>query len=270
MSRAHRSRSLLTLAILPAAGLLTLAAPAGASLVAFDQATDVVYDNGWQSGDNGGSGFGAWSLNDSGGAGGFFIGSSTNNGGGGTGHIDVAGESWGAYGGGAGVTATRPLTGALSVGQGIDVDFDQGFVDGGPLAGFRFLATDGSTRFQYNFLGGTNNYEVRGAANQPTAHGYTPDGMKTSFSLTGTDAFEFKVTYNTGAPVTETFTGALGGTAGTGIDRIELFNAHNHGGSDYDAFINAIAVVPEPATIGLAALAAAMLGARRARRNGRP
>ena len=55
--------------------------------------------NGWVTGDNGGTGFGAWNLIGPGDSnpshGGFFMGSSSGNAGGSSGNIDTAGRSWG-------------------------------------------------------------------------------------------------------------------------------------------------------------------------------
>src|SRR4051812_16511964 len=68
----------------------------GASF-ALDDASDLAYDFGWSSGQNGGSGFQPWELTQGPTNSGFFTGSSSDNGNSPSGDIDVTGESWGLY-----------------------------------------------------------------------------------------------------------------------------------------------------------------------------
>src|SRR5438128_10269891 len=118
--------------------LLAIAVTVQASNLASDEADNSPYGgaHGWQTLDNGGSGFGAWTFSNPGGngaTGGFFIGSSSGNAGGSSGNIDTAGVSWGMYAN-SGVTsaAVRPLTGgSLAVGQEIKLSIDNGFLNAG-------------------------------------------------------------------------------------------------------------------------------------------
>jgi len=72
-----------------------------AGVVAFDNAADAAYTNGWNNGGNGGIGFGPWVLTGTGVLGsssnGYFFATSTNNAFGTSPGIDVAGKSWGIY-----------------------------------------------------------------------------------------------------------------------------------------------------------------------------
>jgi uncharacterized protein (TIGR03382 family) len=94
--------------------------------------------------------------------------------------------------------------------------------------------------------------------------------MTTTFSLTSPDTFAFTVVYNDGTPAIEPFTGSLAGAAGTGIDRVQLFNGNGEGGSERDIFFNNLSIVPVPEPTVAAAAAAvfglAALGRRRDRR----
>jgi len=114
---------------------LNLAGTAFAANTGFDRADNSPYEpgNSWTNGQNGGTGFGAWTLNGPGDSdsshGGFFMGSSTVNGAGSLG-IDTSGVSWGMYANSLQVVdAIRPLTGgSLLVGQTIRLSIDNGFV----------------------------------------------------------------------------------------------------------------------------------------------
>ena len=107
---------------------------ASAAQIASDNASQPAYADGWQAGDNGGSGFGPWTITST--AGGLTaIGSSTANGDmqPPTGDIDSAGgRAWAISGVPQNnrLFAIRPLTGALAVGQLLSFDVDG--VCGGP------------------------------------------------------------------------------------------------------------------------------------------
>lgn len=101
--------------------------PAYAS-VAFDNAADHTYDSGLTAGMNGGAGYAAWLIGNSGNAG-AFIGSSTGNGG--TGNIDSSGRAFGAnaatnnFGGNSTTFLARSFSqGALQAHQTFSFDLD--------------------------------------------------------------------------------------------------------------------------------------------------
>src|SRR5579859_5760815 len=114
---------LVALALVTLVAALMVTRPAQAALNASDNACNSPYNGtSWTTGQNGGSGFGAWSLFRTGGGGGgtfsFLAASASDNGnscasGGG---IDGAcGASWGAFaGGGATANARRTFTGSPS------------------------------------------------------------------------------------------------------------------------------------------------------------
>ena len=80
---------------------------------ATDNTGNSAYSDGWQNGDNGGSGFNAWSLTTSGTAGqaGFYTGNPSSISG-------MSNPSWGMYGNtGAAANADRSLTSAMGVGD---------------------------------------------------------------------------------------------------------------------------------------------------------
>src|SRR5579859_1443586 len=86
-----------------AAFTLLLAQNASAVIVAQDEADNSPYTSGWSTGQNGGTGFGAWTLTQTspgnGSVNGQFIGTSANNGDGTTNpNIDTGGKAFGEYG----------------------------------------------------------------------------------------------------------------------------------------------------------------------------
>ena len=233
-----------------------LIATVHAASTASDNASNPPYggSHGWNAGDNGGTGFGAWSTVTQG-----FIGSSTSNGTSPSGGIDTGGVSFGLFsntGAQGTAEASRPFTGNMTVGQTFNLAFDNGFVGNGGTVGFGLMS--GTTpRFEYFFVGGNNNYTVSGSTGQTTTHGFTADGMQTAFTLTGTDTFKFTISFNSGTPTTETFTGTLKGTAGTAITGFRLFDSDpNQAPAGSDAFYNSptlVNAVPEPSMLSLLA-----------------
>ena len=83
--------------------------------------------------------------------------------------------------------------------------------------------------------------------------------------MTSTDTFTFSVTFNDNS-TTETFTGSLGGTLGSTIDGVRLYDYNAGGGSQNDLFFNNLAVsgaaVPEPATVCGGLLVTSLLALR--------
>lgn len=187
-------------------GLAIAAAHASAANLAFDSASDSVYDDGWQSGDNGGSGFGAWKfLTTSATNTSAFVASSTNNGAGVDGNADgdiddASGRSWGLNARFCDtILARRPLTGgALEVGQTVEITFDNGWIDevtdtnGDRIGGAVTVGVnDGILNFfnapslQFGFLGGDNTYfyqEDLGLRTSTTI-GFSDEGFRLSFTL---------------------------------------------------------------------------------------
>lgn len=249
--------------LLPAFVLLCSGSVFGA-VNASDNAADTTYNDGWQTGDNGGSGFGAWTLGTSNSSNaGQFMSNSTGNADGldnGTNgglasdnDIDTSGRSWGMYANSGAVSfATRPFTGSLTTGQGFAADMDNGYIENGGSVGFSLLGTDALSRLTFEFTGGTAGYSVFDTSTHTSTVTYGDEGIHAAFSLLGTDSYSITITRRDGA--TDTITGTLGGTAGTGINAVTVFNNNAGFNGDHNAFFNSIAVTPEPASIGLLGL----------------
>lgn len=258
-------------ALIGSAFLIANASSAGAAVVAADTASDVAYDDGWATGDNGGTGFGAWALNKSlDNQGFFFIAKSGDNGDQDPSDtntdIDTAGESFGlAVGDGGKVEAVRGFTGGnLDVGQTFSIAFDNGYIDSGSPVGFSLRA--GTTdRFTFSFTGGQSNYQVNGAT---TSIPFTVDGLTIAVTLTGVDTYSAVIAPLAGG--SQTVTGSLAGAGGLSGFAVFDNNAGYGGSASNDQFFNSIrvtgGVVPEPASMGLlGVVAVALLGRARRR-----
>lgn len=254
--------------IVTAALLLPLIG-ANAANLASDSAADAVYDDGWQSGDNGGYGFGPWvfTFNSTDpNRNGVFMGSSANNGEAPCGNIDTGGRAWGMYanvlvdssGPSIGIVfATRAFTGGeLGIGQTLTLAMDNGWIE----QGFRGPGSVGFSlnRFSFFFAGGDDQYRV-GNGNPHdwvglygTGIPFTDDGLLVSFTRTGEDTYRLVVAPQGGSPVE--FTGTM--PPGGPIDSITLFNRFAGPDSPRDAFFNNLAIIPEPTTAALVALSA--------------
>lgn len=262
--------------------VLAMPAIGRAALVASDNASDPAYSDGWQQGDDGGTGWGGgWTINPNPNTGnaGVFVFTSTQNGDGldnstfggvtGDGDIDsIGGNAWGMYGNGGGVSeAFRPFNGALSINQTFQIDMDNGFIDsgGGQTVGMAMRDNNGNNRLEIYFQGGDANYTVNDGTEHDSLVGYGDEGMQILFLLTGTDSYMVTLTHRDGA--TNTLSGTLGGVAGEGITNVRLFNANAGDGSSNNLYFNNMSIntVPEPGSIGLLG-AAAILALRRGRR----
>ncbi len=256
----------------PLAAAIALAAASSAfsQIIAFDDATHPVYSGaqgGFQVGDNGGFGFGAWQSTAPGNQ---FVWYS-NNIGWGTG--PGVGYAFGFYGQGE---RTRPFASALAIGDTFTVDFANPWLPGGTYAGIS-LGSAGNERFAFGFTGGGDFYTFTDASGtNNTSLSFTAGGLRLSFTLTGADTYDLTVlrfaSSTDTAPIPEaTFTtsGTLGGVAATGINQVGVFIRGGNTWGGQDVFVNnlTITAIPEPASaaalLGLGAVAVATLRRRR-------
>jgi hypothetical protein len=241
-----------------------------AATFASDTAANSAYDDGWQTGDNGGIGWGGgWELFP---GGGHFVASSTTNGIGDPGldgDIDTQGRSWGMLTGlptsnnHSANYAIRPFDGTLSLDQQFVID-----VDPGPSGGFGsgysgFALRDSGTNERFRF------YVSFGAVFiQDTNIGVssTDQGFHVVFTLTGTDSYSVS-TYGVGSdgpsglPVT--LSGSLFVPNGTALMDVKLFAVDTGPDVVNWQFFNSMAIIPEPSTFALVAMGVAALTLRR-------
>ena len=191
---------------------------------------------------------------------GSFAGNSGSNGGGsGAGAGTTAWGIWSNVGGQSNSIHTF-AGGALSVGQDIGLDFDNGFVDVGSTVGVSLRNAANNNLFEFFFTGGGSLYsknDLGGAS--LTSQAYTADGFKFSFRLNSTSGYA----------------ASLGGTALAGslmagggdqaITNIRVFTVNNNGGAARDVFFNNLSITPEPSRVMFLLAGLVWVGARRRR-----
>ncbi len=252
---------------------------AQAATPAYDDASQSAYADGWQAGDNGGTGWGgSWNLNTApppdGDKAGFIVGTSQNNGFG-NGNIDTENLAWGMYANsGYYAQASRSFNGNLSIGQSVILSMDNGFIDTGSSFGFTLTAfgDPGATdQFSFYFTGGGSNYKTSvgrfmSSQETDTGVGFTSAGLEVAFTLTGVSSYSVAITPNGGS--TTTLDGNFVRSDVT-LDHIEFLNSNAGSGTANTGFFNEIQVtnpIPEPGTAALLLVGAAgMLGWRRRR-----
>ncbi|MBK8966931.1 MAG: lamin tail domain-containing protein [Lewinellaceae bacterium] len=223
-----------------------------------DNAATSVYGDGWQNGDNGGTGFGAWTLspNPNAGNAGFFISASNFNGDGDNnadGDINTSGIAWGTYANSGGTAnAVRNFVTDLTPGSEFTLALDNGFLDNGASIGFGLQNSSGNNLLEFYYRGGdaVNSYKRNdNAGEQNIGLGFTDEGLSLSFSLLTATTYEMTVTpLGGGAPVT--FSGTLSNPAGgQNISRVRLFNFNSGNGGARDAFFNSMGVCFAPTLV---------------------
>ncbi len=219
-----------------------------ASAPAADDASSSTYNDGWQTGDDGGTGFGGgWTLSTSGsGAGGFFVGDSNSNGGtGGPGINTGSNKAWGIWAnGGKTAEAIRPFSSKMSIGQTLTNYMDNGWINsGGPSVGIGLRNASDQNLFEFIFAGGDSSYKVRDGdgSTKLTGIGWTDKGLRIEFTLIGSTNYALKVTRLTDSSV-YTRTNSLISQSDSGITKSRYWNYNAGSGSQYDAFFNSIAL----------------------------
>jgi len=226
-----------------------------AASAASDTASDAAYAPTWADADNGGTGFGAWTLATTG-DGGTYIG--------GTGQGP---DSFGFFANDGTSTAARDFTGgALSVGDTFSVDLGHttGIASGIDI-GINLL-DDTSTVFTLKFVGDQSDWLLNdGGTDFGAGQAYAAD-ISISFTFTyeggvGNNSYSYTFgTGGTGSGTSFTATSTLSNITG-----FQLFNNGQGAGENFGA--NNLSVVPEPGTFALIAGIFGMVFVAMKRRN---
>jgi hypothetical protein len=259
--------------VLAGIGTALLSAAGGiahASLVASDVSTNYpIYTN--FNGVNGGTGFGAFNVVQTGISGGDFVDSAANGG------LDIYDN--GVQSGGTladEVAAIRPFTGALSSAQQFSftsqLHYASNPTNGGPSnLGFSLENSSGVALFDLHIQGGGSGYLLSDGTQSLTQttipYNYnSPDIFSFVLNNAATGAYTFTVSGPGDSIGPQTFTGTISTLSG-GISQVAVYNNNGGGGSDLHFDNLSISNVPEPASMTLAGIAASgMLARRRARK----
>lgn len=244
--------------------------------IAFDNAAAPQYADGWQSGDNGGYGFAPWVLTD----GAFEIRSSTLNNsipppppGGdidspGTGAWALTKHSMDSQ---VVARASRHLLAPLQVGQTLSFDYDT-VMPVNFVSGIALLDDAGTERLRlsfhaaYFYVNGVN-----GGAPVVVGGKLSQNGIHFDFTLTAPDSYA--LAYDSPAQPSDlsfgtpdgVITATLAGTPGGSIEQL-MFDRTAFGGDPrWYAYVNNLAVTPEPGALATAALGLITFLARRGR-----
>jgi len=239
---------------------LGVGGPGFCAIVATDDASQAPYADGWQVGDNGGSGYQPWSpigRENGSGFGGGFLSTSNGNVNIGTGGNNAA---WGVFGNSTGVgVAVRPFSTPLQIGWALSVDMDNQSVDNGGTVGFSLRNAAGNNLAEYFFVGGQTNYTVNASNVSGSTPAFTAGGERLSFMLTSANSFSLSIDQlSNGVGVDNTVTANLLSNADQTITNVRLFNAN--GGPD--VFFNnlIITAVPEASSLALGGLIITIIG----------
>lgn len=248
---------------------MAIATSSGADL-ASDNAADSAYNDSWATGDNGGSGFGAWALNSSApttGFAGFFIESSTL---GGSGDINTGGESFGmaANPTGAFATATRAFGGgALLNLQQFSLQLAVNNRNG--EKGFDLNGSNGKA-FTFNVGNNLYQFTIAGTGTETLPFAYQPDSVfSIAFTQQAGTTVDVSIVRTSSAGGAESFSNAYD-FVGT-IDSVQFYVSNTEGGAANNLYFNNLAVtaIPEPSTVSLLAVSVLLGGCFYARRRNR-
>ncbi|MFN7117547.1 MAG: T9SS type A sorting domain-containing protein [Saprospiraceae bacterium] len=208
-----------------------------------DIASNTPYNNGWQTGDNGGSGFGTWTLSvtNSSNAG-HFRGDSRNNGDGDSnsnGDINTSNVALGLYANNsATANAIRNFSTAMSTNSIFSLRMDNGYIDNGGSVGLGLQNSSGNNLLEFYFRGGQSFYQYNDAGNEKnTTLGFTDEGVNVQVKLLTASTYELTISGLNGGSFTATGTlkNPAGGQTPT---RFRLFNFNAGSGSTKDVFFN--------------------------------
>ena len=190
---------------------------------AMDSAADAAYSDGWNTGNNGGTGFGDWTIASTPEQSGTF----------------TSEQGWGLWSheGGHLVEAIRPFATALEPDQTFSIHIKNGWIwENGGSVGVA-LRNDSNTVWQLYFNGGDDKYNTPAGA---TDIDWTEAGLEIAFTLTDTDSYSVEVTPSGGSP--RTYTGSFTGE----INNLRAWSYQNGSddeqNSNRDFFINNLKV----------------------------
>ena len=205
--------------------------PAPGGTLAQDHAGNAPYGDGWQTGENGGSGFGPWTLVATGNAGHWRATQSANP------NLAVAPTAWGLWANGTGLAeAIRPLANPLRPGATLRLKFENGWVENDSSVGFALRNAAGAFTAEFMFAGGDSHYRLNDAfENRPSHVAWTEDGLDLAIDLTSPSTYRLRS--GGGASI-----GHLRPRADMQIRQLRVWNYSAGPGDNYNLYLADLAV----------------------------
>jgi sugar lactone lactonase YvrE len=144
----------------------------------------------------------------------------------------ASGNALGIYGGTSGDTTLTRTFNALTAGQAVSIDMDNGDVESGKKVGFSLETPAGADVLQFYFLGGQSNYKFNDGTERDTGIPFQRTGVRVQFMLTSSTTYTLAVTPCGGS--TSYFNYAYSGS----IAKLKLFNQNATGGNNHNAYFN--------------------------------
>ncbi|HQV70389.1 MAG TPA: hypothetical protein PL141_10970, partial [Thermoflexales bacterium] len=199
--------------------------------VGSDTASNTPYNDGWASGDDGGTGFGAWTLGASSGNNGYYVASS-----GPTGNESNIGTAWAMWANsGSDSYAFRNFDTAMVPGDVFTLQMDNSSIDTNAKVGFSLQDAGGNNVADFYFTGGNSAYTLQDSTITATSVGWTNTGLSISIKMLSSTQYEITITPIGGSAVT--YTRTFGPSTGAPA-RISIYNNHAGSGSDHNAYFS--------------------------------
>ena len=235
--------------------MLAWTEPAFALLIASDNAAATAYNDGWQTGDNGGSGFGAWTLSTGSGAN-VAIGNSD---------IATSNRSWQLNSTGSTAAAgVRPFNSSLVPGWQFSIDMDNGGLSNtGGMVGFQLRNSSNTNLLEFYAAQGQTNYTLNATSVSGGPVSVVTTGMRLTFRLTDANSFILTVDkLANGIGVDNTLTADLLANANQTITNLRIFTLNAGTGTPRDQFFNSISItaIPEASSIAFGCLVCSVAG----------
>lgn len=225
-----------------------------------DQASESVYEAGWKEGVSGGSGFGNWILKSNGNPdkksyAGFYLAQEQEKPG--IAPLATDGKAWGIFADGEGFQETcafRPFSSPLTSGQTFSIELmtPNPKSNSGSAGSIGLTLRTGNTsekptdynqgaRFEFTALEGKPNYQIFDGSDASDSGVPIPiGGVRLEMTLTSNDLYDLKITPLGGGSPLDLKGRKLGGSAGTSIESLAIFNRD----SEANAFFNKLTVRP--------------------------